>query len=239
MITLYGFSKRFNIPDASPFVVKVDLFLRMANISYAVKSGVKYLKISPKGKLPFIDHDGTFIADSANILSYLTERFDIKLDAELNVEQKSQAYLITKSLDENLYWYLVYSRWAIDEHWPIIKKAFFGAVPAPMAWFIPNIIRNKVKKNLYGQGVGRHSQKEVLAMADKTFEALSVMLADKDYFYGEKYTSLDATVYAHLCEFISVHYENGIDNEFTKAAKKYQNLVQFCLRIEEQFYQEK
>jgi glutathione S-transferase len=239
MITLYSFAKRLNVVDASPFVVKVDLFMRMADIAYTVKSGVKYLKIAPKGKLPFIDHDGTFIADSSDILTYLTDKFDLTIDSDLNAAQKAQAYLITKSLDENLYWYLVYSRWAMDEHWPMIKKAFFGAIPAPMAWFIPNIIRNKVKKNLNGQGVGRHSSDEVLAMTDKTFAALSEMLGDQDYFYGDKYTSLDATVYAHLCEFISVQYEDGIDNEFTKAAKKHQNLVQYCQRIEAQFYPEK
>lgn len=235
MITLYGFSKSFNIADASPFVVKVDLFMRMADISYKNKSGAKYLKIAPKGKLPFIDDDGTYVADSQDIMSYLTSKFNLTLDDELTPEQKAQTHLMTKSLDEGLYWCLVYSRWAIDEYWPLAKEAFFGAMPAPLAWLIPNIIRKSVKKNLYGQGVARHSRDEVLTMVEQTIEALSIMLGDKAYFYGAKPTSFDVTAYAHLCQFISVSY----DNEFTKTAKKYQNLVHFCQRIEEQFYQEK
>jgi hypothetical protein len=44
MITLYGFGKCFNVMDASPFVVKVELFMRMANIPFQVKYGAKYLK---------------------------------------------------------------------------------------------------------------------------------------------------------------------------------------------------
>ncbi|PKI12882.1 Tom37 metaxin N-terminal-like domain-containing protein [Colwellia sp. 12G3] len=239
MITLYGFGKCFNVMDASPFVVKVDLFMRMANIPFQVKSGAKYLKTSPKGKLPFIDDGGKVVADSEAIVSYLTKHYQVTLDTELTSEQKAQAYLITKSLDEGLYWCLVYSRWVLDDSWPFAKKAFFGKLPAPLRWFIPSIIRRKVKNNLHGQGVGRHSPDEILAMADKSLTSLSTLLADKDFFFGEQHTSFDAVVYSHLCEFISVRFDCGFENVFTKQAKNYQNLVQFCQRIEDKFYQEK
>jgi glutathione S-transferase len=239
MITLYGFGKCFNVMDASPFVVKVDLFMRMANIPYQVKYGAKYLKISPKGKLPFIDDDDKVIADSEAILSYLTHQYQVTLDSELTAEQKAQAYLITKSLDEGLYWCLVYSRWALDESWAFTKDAFFSKLPVPLRWLIPKVIRKTVKKNLHGQGVGRHSPKEILAIADKSLQSLSTLLADQDFFFGEHHTSFDAVVYSHLCEFISVRFDCGFENVFTKQAKSYQNLVQFCQRIEEKFYPEK
>ncbi len=104
MITRYGFGQCFNVMDASPFVVKVELFMRMANIPCQVKYGAKYLKKSPKGKLPFINDNGTVVADSEAIMSYLTDKYQIALDTELTAEQKAQAYLMTKSLDEGLYW---------------------------------------------------------------------------------------------------------------------------------------
>jgi glutathione S-transferase len=239
MITLYGFGKCFNVIDASPFVVKVDLFMRMANIPYQVKQGAKYLKVSPKGKLPFIDDDGTVVADSEAIVSYLTTQYQVTLDTELTPEQNAQAYLITKSLDEGLYWCLVYSRWVLGESWPFTKDALFGKLPAPLRWLVPNVIRRTVKKNLHGQGVGRHSSEEILAIADTSLESLSTLLADKNFFFGEKHTSFDAVVYSHLCEFISVSFDNGFESIFTKKAKSYQNLVQFCQRIEDKFYQEK
>lgn len=239
MITLYGFGKSFNVMDASPFVVKVDLFMRMANLSFQVKQGAKYLRVAPKGKLPFIDDDGKVVADSEAILSYLTEQYQVTLDAELTSKQKAQTYLITKSLDEGLYWCLVYSRWILDESWPYSKNAFFGRLSAPLRWFLPNMIRKTVKKNLHGQGVGRHSAEEILAIADKSFQSLSMLLADQDFFFGEQHTSFDAVAYSHLCEFISVRFDGGFENVFTKKAKSYQNLVQFCQRIEDKFYQEK
>lgn len=55
MIKLYGFGKRFGVVDGSPFVVKVDLYMRMASIEFEVESDFNAIKKSPKGKLPFIE----------------------------------------------------------------------------------------------------------------------------------------------------------------------------------------
>ena len=40
MITLYGFKEGFGLIDASPFVLKVDAFLRMAQLPYQLTSSV-------------------------------------------------------------------------------------------------------------------------------------------------------------------------------------------------------
>ena len=94
------------------------------------------------------------------------------------------------------------------------------------------MIKKKVCKNLHGQGLGRHSKEEVLAISDKSFAALSTLLADKAYFFDGKPSSFDATVYSILCQFISV----DCDNEFNAKARSYSNLVQFCQRIEKEYY---
>ncbi len=36
MITLYGFGPAFGLPDPSPFVTKVETFLKMANLPYRI-----------------------------------------------------------------------------------------------------------------------------------------------------------------------------------------------------------
>lgn len=237
MITLYSFGKRIGVEDASPFVVKVDAFLRMAKLDYQNDADFNNLKKSPKGKLPFITDDNNSdlvtISDSEDILSYLTSTYNIDLDHFLTDKQKAQAHLITKSLDENLYWCLVYSRWALEETWPLISQTFFGAMPFPLKTFVPKLIRKSVIKNLHGQGMGRHSKEEILAIADKSFAALSTLLADQDYIFGSQVCSFDAVIYSHLCEFISVDF----DNEFNVQAKKYENLVVYCQRIEQRYYQ--
>jgi len=236
VIKLYSFGASFGVMDPSPFVVKVDAFMKMAQLPYEVISSADNLKIAPKGKLPFIiDHanDGeSTIADSQAIIEYLNQKYQISLDDHLSSEQQAQAYLFTKSLDENLYWCLVYSRWILDDTWQIVKQAFFGGLPWPIKVIVPGIIQKKVRKNLHGQGIGRHTKDEILAISDKSFAALSTLLADKNYFFGDKPSSFDATVYSILCQFISV----DCSNEFNDKARSYSNLVQFCQRIEQSYY---
>lgn len=111
------------------------------------------MKISPKKKLPFIEDKGLKIGDSTFILDYLTKTYQIDIDGFLTKEQRATAHLISKSLDENLYWCLVYSRWLKDDTWPLLNDAFFGKIPALLKLFVPNIIRKSVKKNLYGQDI--------------------------------------------------------------------------------------
>jgi len=236
MITLYGFGKRIGVEDASPFVVKVDAFLRMTKLEYKNVSDFNNLKKSPKGKLPFITDDKTkelvTIADSEDVIDYLTETYQIDLDGFLTDKQKAQGHLITKSLDESLYWCLVYSRWALDNTWPLINQTFFGEMPFPLKTFVPKLIRKSVIKNLYGQGIGRHSAEEILAIANKSFSALSVLLAEQDYIFGAQPCKLDAVIYSHLCEFISVDF----DNQFNSQARSYENLVKYCQRFEQRYY---
>jgi len=232
MIKLHGFGRCFGVVDASAFVVKVDLFMRIAKLPFETIVASNNLGKSPKGKLPFIDDDGHAVADSAFIFDYLMDKYQVDIDSNLSDEQKAQAYLLGKSLDENFYWYVVYSRWSFEPTWQIAKEAFFGKFPALLKLFLPNLIRRKVIKNLYGQGTGRHSLNEILNITDKSLSALSMLLSEQDYFFGEQPTSFDAIAYAHLCQFISSNY----DNEFNQLAKKYDNLVAYCQRIENRYY---
>ncbi len=236
MIKLYGFGASFGVMDPSPFVVKVDAFMKMAQLPYEVIPSADNLKKAPKSKLPFIvdntQSTSTTVADSQAIIEYLNEKYQVSLDEHLSPEQRAQAYLFTKSLDENLYWCLVYSRWILEDTWQVVNNTFFGSLPLPLRLFVPSLIRRGVKKNLHGQGIGRHSKDEILAISDKSFAALSTLLADKNYFFGDKQSSFDATAYSILCQFICVN----CDNEFNAKAKSYPNLVQFCQRIEQTYY---
>jgi glutathione S-transferase len=105
-------------------------------------------------------------------------------------------------------------------------------MPLLLRALLPLIFRRKVRKAVHAQGIGRHSYDEVADIADKSFNALASILADKDYFFGDKPSSFDAIAYAFLCQFITVQSSNKLNDK----AKSYKNLVGFCQRIEKQFY---
>lgn len=232
MITLYGFAPAFGLMDASPFVVKVDLYLRIAKLEFDVKYGVSNLNKSPKGKLPFIQDGDQTIGDSAFILNHLQDKYSLSIDESLSKEQKATAYLLTRSLEENLYWCLVYSRWADDKTWPTCKDTFFDGIPFLVKDIAAGVVRKKTLKQLNSQGISRHTKGEVLSIAEQSLEALSNILGDSDYFFGDNISSFDVSAFSLLCQFILVDYSS----DFNELAKKYSNLMSYCERIHAQYY---
>ncbi|MET1256740.1 glutathione S-transferase family protein [Aliikangiella maris] len=234
MLTLYTFGSYLGMPDPSPFVLKVDAYLRLANIEFAVKPALTNSRRAPKGKLPFIKDNNKTVADSQFILEYLESYYDVQLDAHLTDEQKATAYLITKSLDENLYFILVYSRWYCEKTWPQVKQAFFGKFPFPIKQILPNVARKGVLKTLHNQGISRHSRNEIEHITARSFQALADLIGEKPFIFGDKPCSLDATVYAFLAEFILAE----LDNSFNSLAKQHQGLVKYCQRFQQTYYRD-
>ena len=234
MIKLYSFGENFSLIDPSPFALKVDAYLRMANIEFTTVAKLENLKKAPKGKLPFIDDNGLIIGDSQLIIEHLKQQLGQDLDSQLTAQQRAVSYLVTKSLDENLYFILLYSRWCRDDSWPLIKQAFFSKMPFPIRLIVPNMLRKKVIKGLYGQGLGRHSNSEIQQMLRQNLQSLSDLLADNQYFFGDQLSALDAAAFAFLAAFILV----DIDNPYNRIAREYSSLVSYCDRIQQQFYAE-
>ena len=232
MIKLYSFDPAFGVLDPSPFVMKVDAWMRMSGIPFEHVSSVGNLRKAPKGKLPFIDDGGKVVADSHLIIDYLRQQYDSPLEQGLTVEQKAIAMMVGKSLDEHLYWCLVYSRWIRPDTWPRVKATFFNVVPLPLRAVVCWAAQKKVRRSLHLQGFGRHTDEEILVMTTEMLQALSDLLGEKRYMFGEQPSTLDSTAYGFLCEFIL----SDIDNAFSQHARKFNNLLQYCERIRDEYY---
>lgn len=233
MIKLYKFGPIGSVCDPSPFCAKMEAYLKMADIPYNVHSGSKYIRGAPKAKLPYIKDDDIIIADSTFIIRYLERKHDGILDGHLNSEQRAAAHAFTKMIDENLYWTMVYSRWALDHNWVILKELFFGFLPFPLKFFIPNKVRKSLLKTLNGQGIARHSAEEVAEIGDWDLAALSDFLGDKEYFFGDRPSSLDAAAFGILAQMVLL--KTFTAPVFDKA-RSYKNLVDFTNRIQGKFF---
>jgi len=232
MIKLFGFGPQFGVPDPSPFVMKVDAYLRMTGIEFKFEPGIDNLRKAPKGKLPFIEDDGEVIADSFFIIEHLRQKYHPTLDQWLSEEQRAIMNLIIKSLDENFNWCLVYSRWLCDDTWPTLKAAFFGGLPFPAKQIAPIIVRRRIRTALIKQGMGRHNDREIMQIAQHTVDSLSGLLNDKHYLLGSQPCTLDATAYAFLAQLVLV----DLDNPLNRLAARYDNLVDYCRRINRRYY---
>ena len=98
MITLYTFGPAFGLPDASPFVIKAELLLKLAGLPYQTRRG--NVRRAPKGKLPYLDDMGRLIADSTLIRWHIEKTYHIDFDEGLTPAQRGTAWAVEKLLED-------------------------------------------------------------------------------------------------------------------------------------------
>jgi glutathione S-transferase len=228
MLTLYQFAPALGLPNGSPFCMKLEVWLRLAGLPYRPDNRGLVLK-APKRKLPFIDDDGTRIADSSAIIEHLTRKHGNALDAGLSAEQRAVATAFQRLFEEHLYWTVVHTRWVDPSGWSVTRQAFFSAMPAPMKWFVPALARRGILAQLRGQGMGRHSAAEIHAIGCRDITAIADFLADKPFMLGDQAHSIDATAYAFLANLLWV----PIDSPIQRHAQARPTLDAYCRRMKE------
>ncbi len=233
MITLHQFPPALGLPNASPFCLKLELYLRMAGLAYRNRYTLD-LHRAPKGKLPWIDDDGTVMADTGLIIDYLKRTHGDPLDRGLTPPQRATALAITRLCEEHLYWTLLHDRWIADAGWALTRPGFFGAMPWPLRAIVPLVARRGIRAELRGHGMGRHTPQQIHALGIADVDALAALLGDRDYFLGDQATTVDAMAAAFLANILFVPLETPI----RQAAQGHANLVAYCRRMAARYFPE-
>lgn len=206
-LKVYHLPGAWSLPTVSPFCLKLDAFLRMADIEHeSITAGTPFP--GPKKKAPWIEYQGKKLGDSAIIIDFLKTEFGKDPDAHLSPAQRATAQAIQCLVEEHLYWAMVYDRWCRKENWATLKNTVLGSLPAALKPIIPPIARRGVKKQLEGHGMGLHSPAEIEALAAKDIGALADLLGDQTWFHGTQISSTDATVYSLLANIAFVEFES-------------------------------
>ena len=69
-----------------------------------MKQNDQSARFSSKQKTPWIEYNGTAVADSQLCIEYLKEKLQIDMNSHLTEEQKAAARAFLKLAEENLYW---------------------------------------------------------------------------------------------------------------------------------------
>jgi glutathione S-transferase len=146
-----------------------------------------------------------------------------------------------RMLKENTYWLIMNIRYRDQANWEVWRGALRsmlvppGAPPeaAEQGGLIADGIRKTVLEQMQAHGMGRHTDEEVHQIGSADLIALSDFLADKPFFFGDKPTGTDATVYAYLANIIELPF----DSPSTRVARGRSNLVEYCRRMRARFYE--
>ncbi len=214
MLIVHKYGPAWGTPDISPFVVKLETYLRLAGIPYEGKPADP--RKAPKQKLPYVDDDGTVLGDSRLIIEHLEQRRGISLDAHLAPGQRSVATAFQSMLEEHLYFVIVHDRWKIDANWqrylPTMRQILSGAVPGPLTGLVAGLARKQMLKALSAQGTGRHTPDEVGRIGQRIVGALAEQIGDGPFFFGAEPATIDATAYAFLLGILEAPFEGQVSD---------------------------
>jgi glutathione S-transferase len=214
--------------NVSPFGLKLEAWLRLADIPYTVQPSMDLGK-APKGKLPYVRDEGRTIGDTTLIIEHLKATRKIDPDAGLTQRERAEALAVQRLFEEHLYFAMIYSRWIDEAGWATLAPAFFGRVPPPVRGLIANRYRRRIRRMLELQGIGRHRSEEIYAMARADLQAIADFLEDRPFLMGEQLTTVDAVAYGFLANILYVPFET----ELKSSAEGYPTLVTYCEAMEQ------
>jgi glutathione S-transferase len=237
MIHVHKFGPAFGLPDASPFVTKLETYLRIIGQKYETVTAD--VRKAPRAQLPFVDIDGQVIADSTAIVDHFEAVRPEKLDAHLDAGQRAVALAFKSMLEEHLYFGLLFMRWATDDGWAVFEptlREMLGTmgVPSLLRGMISSSARKQVINRTRTQGIGRQPRAELVGNCTKLIDALAEHLGERPYFCGDQPTTYDATVYAFVAGVLCPAF----DNELRKHAATKANLVRYEQTMKERYWKE-
>ena len=240
MITLYTFLSLWNLPSISPACLELETWLRMAKLPYnTVIITANELELAPKGKIPFVDYQGQLIGDATLIIEMLKQAEGIDLDTNLTLTERAISLAFRRMLKENTYWGTIHIRYGLEENWQgyrdVLAHAFFPEAPLEASKPFVEEFRQTILSQFRGHGMGRHNYEDISQLICADFQALSDLLADKPFFLGNQPTTLDATAYASIGNFIKPPYGSSIVDYILRRS----NLCQHYERMTQQFFSER
>jgi glutathione S-transferase len=230
MIILYAFGPAFGLPDPSPFVMKTQVQLKMADVPYRFERGAP--PTAPKGKVPYIQDGSERIGDSTFIRAHVEKHYGFDFDKHLSTEQRAEAWAIERMLEDHLYFALIHARWMDDGNFAKGPAHFFDGLPAETREAARTQGRERVRQNLFAHGLGRHRDDEIVELGARSLKALSMLLGDKPYLFGDTPCGADATAFGMAASILTPFFEAPL----RRRAENHANLVAYSDSMMRQYY---
>jgi glutathione S-transferase len=165
-------------------------------------------------------------------IGILRKTYGDALDGALSEGERIVAHALRRLFEESLYWVALHTRWIEESIYLETRKQFFADVPPVMRELIAARVRKQIRRDLVGQGMGRHSRDEIYLIGKADLNAVSVWLGDKQFMMGATPTSLDTIAYAFLANILVPPLESPLKDHGLSLP----NLPAYCERMNTRYY---
>jgi len=227
MIKLHQFKPFWGMPNASPFCMKAETYLRYAGIEYEPVASDP--RKSPTGQIPFIvTESGETISDSEKIIEHYEAQSKQPMNQGMSDAELAQAWLIRTRIEETLYWQITYMRWGDPEGWKVFLPDLKPSL-GRKKYFLPYMIRFMLLRQMKKRSMTPQDTDKSYASGMVLLDKLSNVLDKKPYFFGDQIRTVDMSLYAFIANIIDQPHSNQLQDH----ARSLDNLVDYCERIKQ------
>jgi glutathione S-transferase len=243
VLTVYKFGPIGRCPDISPFVIKLETWLRMARIPYRCEPAAHAKQ--PLKKLPVVLDEGVLIPDSSVVIEHLAHKHGDPLDeARLDRRQRALREATKALIESELYWVGYCIRWCIDENFeqykPALRQYARQTVSPLERLLLPmveplafKLVQRQCKRQAWEQGMGRHDRERLMKIGIDGWTAVAELLGSGPHAFGERPSALDATLYGFLDSYLGTQAFRSPVHEFIASRS---NLVDYWSRLRERYW---
>ncbi len=229
MMQLLKFGPAFGVPDLSPFVLKLETYLRLAGFEYTPVNGD--VRKAPKKKLPVLIDGARTIPDSEFAIRYLCETYGDKVNAGLPKIEHAGHHTLRLSLEDHTYFLAVAYRWMREDNARLVREAFFARLGV-MKHVVFKLVQRSLRQTLNGQGTLRHGWGEIDRLIERDIEALEILLEGRPYFGGDEPREIDCTTFGFIANMIVPDF----DTPFRTLSRQSAPLVDYHNRVTERLF---
>jgi len=224
MAKLVLFPPGLGLPTFDPACLQLLTFLRMAGWNDLQLFPTLAEQTSTSGTLPMLKVEKeVFTGDVYNIITSLPAAAAV--DADLTPLQRSTT-LAFNTLLLTLDKARVFEWFFLDNNYERCTRPLYGSHLAfPLSYYLPGLRRTAMTS-------GRQASEadEIYASAERSYAALSTLLGQNLFFFGEKPHSLDALVFGQLAVHVAASQVLP-DRLLLQRLQEYPNLIGFVQRM--------
>uniref|UniRef100_A0A8B9LNF4 Metaxin-2 n=1 Tax=Astyanax mexicanus TaxID=7994 RepID=A0A8B9LNF4_ASTMX len=211
----------------------VQAYLRMCNLPVRVSCRANAEYMSPSGKVPFIHVGNQVVSELGPIVQFTKAKghsLSDGLDDVQRAEMKAYMELVNNMLlTAEVQCSAVYCTADISR----------PRYSSPYSWPLNHILAYQkqweVRRKMNAIGWAGKSLEQVYEDVSQCCQALSQRLGTQPYFFNKQPTELDALVFGHLFTILTTRLTS---DELSEKIKSYSNLLSFCRRIEQTYFEE-
>lgn len=156
------------------------------------------------------------------------------LDAGLDARQRAECWAIERTLEDHLYFAMVWFRWIDPTNFAKGPTQFASGANEAERAQMRQALQERKRADLHAQGIGRLTPARIAEAGERSIDALAQLLGDRRYFGGERPVGVDATALGVLAGVATPFF----DTPLRHAIEARPRLLAYVARMMQRYYPE-